>query len=189
MIDAATVGSNQKADPGMSKTAQIAAFPEGEGAAKGGKAALIVIAAAATLLLGGGGGGAYVMLGTALASGHSADVASVETAPFEHGEGAEAALVDVPAMVVTLRAPGGDRRYLNIHVMLAPRTAAAGAAVKSRLPAIIGAYRPFLRALRPDDLAGAAAVFRIKAALLTRADAVMGQGEVEDVLIQDLVQQ
>jgi flagellar FliL protein len=179
----------------MSKHEKIVAAPEGEDGAvaeapkKGGKKKLIIIAAAATVLLGGGGGGAYFMLGTATANSHEADAEPAEAAPSEHGEGAETALVDVPAMVVNLRTAGGDQRYLKIHFMLVPKTAAAGEAVKGRLPAIIDAYQPFLRELRPEDLTGAAAVFRIKEELLTRAGDVMGQGKVEDVLIQDLVQQ
>jgi flagellar FliL protein len=179
----------------MSKTEKVVAAPEGEDAAvteapkKGGKKKLIIIAAAAAVLLGGGGGGAYFMLGTASANSHEADAAPAEAASSEHGEGAETALVDVPAMVVNLRTAGGDQRYLKIHFMLVPKTAAAGEAVKGRLPAIIDAYQPFLRELRPEDLAGAAAVFRIKEELLTRASDVMGAGKVEDVLIQDLVQQ
>jgi len=178
----------------MSKTEKVAAAPEGEDGAqaeapkKGGKKKLILIAAAAAVLLGGGGGGAYFMLGTASANNHEAEA---EAAPSGHGEGegAETALVDVPAMVVNLRTAGGDQRYLKIHFMLVPKTAAAGEAVKGKLPAIIDAYQPFLRELRPEDLAGAAAVFRIKEELLTRASDVMGAGKVEDVLIQDLVQQ
>jgi flagellar FliL protein len=53
--------------------------------------------------------------------------------------------------------------------------------------------QPFLRELRPDDLAGSAAVFRIKEEMLSRTTQALGQalgaGAVRDVLIQDLVQQ
>jgi flagellar FliL protein len=188
----------QGAAQAMSKPEKATAAPEGEDGAvaeapkKGGKKKLIIIAAAAAVLLGGGGGGAYFMLGTASANSHGAEEAPAEAAPSGHGEGgegAETALVDVPAMVVNLRTAGGDQRYLKIHFMLVPKTASAGEAVKGKLPAIIDAYQPFLRELRPEDLAGAAAVFRIKEELLTRASDVMGAGKVEDVLIQDLVQQ
>ncbi|CAN5417289.1 N/A [soil metagenome] len=183
------------ADRTMSNTEPVAAAAPGEDAPaepakKGGKKKLIIIGAAAALLLGGGGGGAYFLLSAPAKGGDAAAEAPPEAAPASHeGAGAEAALVDVPAMIVNLRTAGGEPRYLKIHFMLVPKTAAQGDTVKGKLPAIIDAYQPFLRELRPEDLAGAAAVFRIKEELLTRAADVMGQGVVEDVLIQDLVQQ
>jgi flagellar FliL protein len=57
------------------------------------------------------------------------------------------------------------------------------------LPLILDAYQPFLRELRPEDLAGSAAVFRVKEELLIRANQVAGDGTVKDILIEDLVQQ
>ena len=61
--------------------------------------------------------------------------------------------------------------------------------VKQDLPLILDAYQPFLRELRPEDLAGSAAVFRIKEEMLVRASQVAGAGTAKDILIQDLVQQ
>ena len=61
--------------------------------------------------------------------------------------------------------------------------------VKDKGPVVLDARQPFLRELRPDDLNGAAAVFRIKEEMRTRATQALGAGMVKDVLIQDLVQQ
>ena len=54
---------------------------------------------------------------------------------------------------------------------------------------MLDAYQPFLRELRPEDLAGSAAIFRIKEAMLARANDVLGPDMVKDILIQDLIQQ
>ena len=47
----------------------------------------------------------------------------------------------------------------------------------------------FLRELRPEDLNGSAAVFRVKEEMMARMTATLGANMVRDVLIQDLVQQ
>jgi len=160
------------------------------------KKKLIIIGAAAGVLLLGGGGGAAMML-----SGGSA---KAETAAEGHGEAAtesesgghgdtegksKEAFVDVPAMVVNLRSPDGASRFLKIHFMIVPGAKGTPETLKDKLPLILDAYQPFLRELRPEDLAGSAAVFRIKEEMLVRATEVAGPGMVKDILIQDLVQQ
>ena len=153
-----------------------------------------MIAAAAAVLLLGGGGAAFALMGGKAPEGEEA-AAEAEHAPpaQEEGEGKDAdpsaSLVDVPARVLNLRTAGGDPRYLKLRFMLVAKDAAGAEELKARLPAIIDAYQPFLRELRPEDLAGSAAVFRIKEEMLLRAADVVGKDAVKDILIQDLVQQ
>jgi flagellar FliL protein len=150
---------------------------------------LILIGAAAALALG-GGGGAYVMLSGGGSKPHAEEAAAAE--PAEGGEGgeggAEANFVDVPPMTVNLRTADGVQRYLKIHLMLVPGKV-TGDAITKKLPLVLDTYQPFLRELRPEDLSGAAATFRIKEEMLIRANAALGAGAVRDVLIQDLLQQ
>jgi flagellar FliL protein len=161
------------------------------------KKKLIIIGAAAGVLVLGGGGGAAMMLsgGSAkaetAAEGDHGEAAAAEAESGDHGGGAEGkeAYVDVPAMVVNLRSPDGASRYLKIHFMIVPGPKATPDSIKEKLPLILDAYQPFLRELRPEDLAGSAAVFRIKEEMLVRASDVVGPGSVKDILIQDLVQQ
>ncbi len=160
------------------------------------KKKLIIIGAVAGVLVLGGGGGAAMML--------SGGAAKAETAAEGHGEAAteseggghggaegesKAAFVDVPAMVVNLRSPDGASRFLKIHFMIVPGPKGTPESLRDKLPLILDAYQPFLRELRPEDLAGSAAVFRIKEEMLVRATEVTGPGMVKDILIQDLVQQ
>lgn len=139
------------------------------------KKLLLIAGAIVGVVAAGGGGAAYMMSG----SGTEAEVAEAPAA----GE-----IVDIPPMVVNLRTSGGEARYLKVHLMLVPGNAEP-AAITARLPLIIDAYQPFLRELRPEDLQGSAATFRLKEEMLVRANAVAGPGSVRDVLIQDLVQQ
>lgn len=149
-------------------------------AAKPGKRRKIVIGAVAALLLLGGGGGAYAYFGAqAPASGEDAAAAGSEETVF----------VDVPPMTVNLRSADGAQRFVKVHFMLVPGPEGEAAVLEKKLPLLLDAYQPFLRELRPEDLAGSAAVFRIKEEMLVRAHDVLGEGQVKDILIQDLIQQ
>lgn len=148
------------------------------------KKKLLIIAGAAVLVLGGGGTAGVLMLG----GGHGAAAEAAPAAPAHGAEGKDA-FIDVPPMVVNLRSPDGAAHFLKVHVMLVPGPKGSAEALKNQLPQLLDAYQPFLRELRPEDLAGSAAVFRIKEALLVRSRDALGEGVVDDILIQDLVQQ
>lgn len=156
------------------------------------KKKLILIGAAAAVVLAGGGGGAYLFLG-----GHgeakTEEAAKPEAAAHGGeggGEGGEGeAFLDVPPIVVNLRSTDGVTRYLKLHFALVPAPGAHAEELKKRLPLVIDAIQPFLRELRPEDLAGSAAVFRIKEQVLLRAAEALGPDQIKDVLIEDLIQQ
>lgn len=141
---------------------------------------LIVAAAAALLLLGGGGAGAWFAFGSGGEEHAEAKEEPLEVTAEE--------LVDVPPMTVNLRTPDGATRMLRVHVMLVPGEGKKEE-VAGRLPLVIDRYQPFLRELRPEDVSGSAATFRLKEEMMVRSNAVLGAGAVRDVLIQDLVQQ
>lgn len=162
------------------------------------KKKLIIIGAAAGVLLLGGGGGAAFMLSGGSAKAEAADSghAKPEEKKAEGGEsggegeaGGKDAYVDVPAFMVNLRSPDGQARFLKLHFMIVPGDGVAPDTLKAKLPLVMDSFQPFLRELRPEDLAGSAAVFRIKEEMMVRATATLGDGQIKDILIQDLVQQ
>jgi flagellar FliL protein len=177
---------------------------DGEAAAKpkGSKKKLMIIIGAAVLVLGGGGGGAaFFLMGSdkaaaKTAEGEHAD-AEAEAEPEAEGEGEgekgkdgkSAAYLDVPPLVVNLRSADGAARFLKVHFVLVPGKASSVEKLQGKLPLLIDAYQPFLRELRPEDLNGSGAVYRVKEELLVRATQTLGPDAVKDVLIQDLVQQ
>jgi len=143
---------------------------------------LMIIGGAAVLALGGGGGGAYMFLtGGSHETESTVRAADDAVVPTNY--------VDVPPMMVNLRSPDGAQHMLKLRFMLVPGPNGSAEKLKKKLPLILDAYQPFLRELRPEDLAGSAAVFRIKEEMLLRANAAAGAGWVSDILIQDLVQQ
>lgn len=175
------VATKEKELPdGLAEAADAA--PGGEAAAAGeaapqpGKKRKLVMIGGAALLALGGGGGAYMwMIG-----GEGGEAGKAEAMPEK--------FVDIPPMTVNLRTADGATRFLKVHLMLVPGKAPEEA-IGKKLPLVIDSYQPFLRELRPEDLSGSAATFRLKEEMLVRANAVLGAGAVRDVLIQDLIQQ
>ncbi|MDG2534038.1 flagellar basal body-associated FliL family protein [Sphingomonas sp. HITSZ_GF] len=162
------------------------------------KKLILIGAAAGVLLLGGGGATAFMLSGGSAKAetaegGHAKPEA--KAAEGGHGdsggeaEGGKDAYLDVPAFMVNLRSPDGQARFLKLHFMIVPGDGIAPDAMKEKLPLLLDSFQPFLRELRPEDLAGSAAVFRIKEEMMVRSTATLGEGQVKDILIQDLVQQ
>ncbi len=135
----------------------------------------LLLIVAAVLLVAGVAGGGWFLFGRA-----PADALTEEEAPPE-------TFVDVPPIQVALRAADGSSRMLKLHVMLVPGSLEPEV-LTARLPLLLDRFQPFLRELRPEDMAGSAATFRVKEELLIRANQALGTGAVRDVLIQDLMQ-
>lgn len=138
---------------------------------------LMIIVAGVVIIVLAGAAAAYFLLRPA--SGEPQAEAEVPAEAF----------VDVPALIVNLRSSDGDTKLIKLHVLLVPTDAAKSEEIKAKLPLVIDRYQPFLRELRPEDLMGSAALFRIKEELLIRSNDAVGAGSVGDVLIQDLIQQ
>jgi flagellar protein FliL len=165
------------------------------------KKKLIIIGAATVAALTLGGGGAAFFVGGKSATKAEAAHGEEASADEGHGEGdakegeggkegeGKGKFVDVPTVSVNLRSPDGSARFLKLHLMLVPGPKTTETALKDKLPIVLDAYQPFLRELRPEDLGGSAAVFRLKEELMVRATRVLGPGMVKEVLIQDLIQQ
>ena len=90
---------------------------------------------------------------------------------------------------IQLRSGDGKPRFLKLRFILVAGEAEHEETITTKLPLILDGFQPFLRELRPEDLAGSAAVFRLKEEMLVRATRIAGPGVVTDVLIQDLIQQ
>lgn len=136
----------------------------------------LIGAIAAALLIGGAGAG-FVLLG-----GDSDEKPSAAGASPD-------AYIEVPPMVVNLRGGDGQARFLKLRFVIVATSASKSEQVRAKLPFILDALQPFLRELRPEDLNGSAAVFRVKEEMMTRIIGTLGSETVRDVLIQDLVQQ
>lgn len=142
--------------------------------------ALLVVAAAAAF---------FFMQPAGEAAEHGEEAPSEEAAGGHGGGEGGSSYVEAPAMVVNLQGADGTARFLKIRFTFVPTSAAKGELITAKIPLIVDSFQPFLRELRPEDLAGSAAVFRIKEEMLVRATTALGPGVVKDILIQDLIQQ
>ena len=95
--------------------------------------------------------------------------ATAETAPV--------AFVDLPEMLVNLSAPSNRPQYLRLKIALEVADAHVAEEIKPVLPRVVDAFQMHLRELRPDDLTGSAALYRLKEELRRRVDDfnVLGQ--------------
>lgn len=134
----------------------------------------LLIAGVAAAVLAGGGGVAWTML-----TGTEPPVAA-EVPPV---------YILLDPIVVNLRSGDGRARLLRAKLAIEVADEAARDRVQQRLPALIDGMLTPLRELTPDDVTGAAGIYRIKEELQVRADAALGRGQVRRVLVQELVQQ
>lgn len=150
----------------------------------GNKRTLSILGAVLAVVLLAGTGGAYFLWPSlfhgAAKSGTSASASAAST---------EKSLIDVPPMLVNLHSSDGRIHLLKLHFMLVAADDGKVEALKGKLPVYVDALQPFLRELRPEDLNGSAAVYRVKEEMLSRAAEAFGDGAIHDVLIQDLIQQ
>ena len=193
--------SSRKTTTGANTVATQTEEPRGEAEAvlsvkpKGKKKLVIIGAAVAAVVLIGGGGGAYMMLGgkpAATTGAHKGDAAPEPEADAEEGgehAAKEAVPLDVPPILVNLRSPDGSPHFLKVHVMLVAGPKSNFDDLKKKLPILMDAYQPFLRELRPEDLAGSASIYRIKEELMRRSVMAIGPEQVQEILVQDLIQQ
>ncbi|WP_343228276.1 flagellar basal body-associated FliL family protein [Sphingomonas yunnanensis] len=138
-----------------------------------------IVALAALLVIGGGLAlaGVWPFNGTDDAADHPT------------GQAASARYVDVPPMVVTLRSADGRQHFLKLHFVIVAADASQVGRITAGMPLILDTLQSFLRELRPEDLSGSAAVFRVKEEILVRLHEALGRDGVSEVLIQDLIEQ
>lgn len=112
-----------------------------------------------------------------------------DAAAAGEGELNAARYVDVPPMVVTLRSADGRQHFLKLHFVIVAANSGQVARINASMPLILDTLQSFLRELRPEDLNGSAAVFRVKEEILVRLRDVLGHDRVNEVLVQDLIEQ
>ncbi len=154
-------------------------------AKSGGKLKVIVIIALPLLLLLGGGAAAYVM---GMVPGIRPADGTAEAEPPREDPGS-VVFVDLPDMLVNLNAGGHRLRYLKIATALEIRGQDQAELVRQFVPRILDSFQVYLRAIRPEELEGAEAVYRIKEALLARTNDAVHPARVHDVLIRELLVQ
>ncbi len=150
-------------------------------APKSGGKKLMIIAALA-VLLGGGAGGYFLFM-------------APKHAPAEHKEEKKVTgFLEIKELLIGMAADTaqsniGPQRFMKLHVMLEVSDAKKIPALQALQPRIEDMFQVYLRELRPADLQGSAAIFRLKEELLRRVNLAVSPERVDAVLIKELLLQ
>ena len=182
---------------------------EGEAPKKKKLPLLFIIIPAALVVLGGGGGAAFFLLKPKPAEaaqgedGHAA--APKKTEKGGHGGGKEGeadpalgkisagpdgvTFYTLPDMVVNIQSADGRPTFLKLRLTLETKDAALASHLQSEMPRMQDMFQGFLRELRPEDLAGSAGTYQLRAEILRRVNLIAAPGKVDAVLIEEMLVQ
>ncbi|MCC5991520.1 MAG: flagellar basal body-associated FliL family protein [Rhodobacteraceae bacterium] len=136
----------------------------------------VMLALVAALVLGGGGFLA-VYQGWLLGPGDSAPTPAPMTLDFD--------FIAIDSMTISL-VPGSGVSNLQFAAQIEV-PAHAYAEVMRMHPRFVDVINTYLRAVNPQDLAEAEALFRLRAQILRRLQTIAGQGNIRDFLITEFV--
>ncbi len=188
---------------------------DGEAAApKKKKLPLLFIAIpAALVVLGGGGGAAFFLMqpkAEAAEGGHGkaakkgGDHGKSAKKGGDHGKASGEAnpalgvisegpdgvtFYTLPDMVVNIQDPSGKPTFLKLKLTLEMHDYALAEHLQSEMPRMQDMFQGFLRELRPEDLAGSAGSFQLRAEILRRVNLIAAPGKVDAVLIEEMLVQ
>ncbi|WP_292066604.1 flagellar basal body-associated FliL family protein [Brevundimonas sp. UBA7664] len=185
-----------------------------EGAPKKKKLPLLfIVIPAALVVLGGGGGAAFFMMQPKPASteedGHGAEKKGGHEKKAEKKSGGHGAadgpadpalgviaegpdgvtFLTLPDMVVNIQAPDGRPTFLKLKLTLETHDAHVAEQLQAEMPRMQDMFQGFLRELRPEDLAGSAGSFQLRAEILRRVNLIAAPGKVDAVLIEEMLVQ
>jgi flagellar FliL protein len=179
---------------------------------------LFIIAPVALLVLGGSGAGAFFMLQPkpaavegeeAAKGGHGEEKAGGHGEEKKGGGGHGAApegeadpslgkisegpdgvtFLTLPDMVVNIQSPDGRPTVMKLGLTLEMKDIDLAYRLQSEMPRMQDMFQGFLRELRPEDLAGSAGQFQLRAEILRRVNLVAAPATVDAVLIEEMLVQ
>ena len=95
----------------------------------------------------------------------------------------------LPDMVVNIQDPSGKPTFLKLKLTLEMHDYALAEHLQAEMPRMQDMFQGFLRELRPEDLAGSAGSFQLRAEILRRVNLIAAPGKVDAVLIEEMLVQ
>lgn len=95
----------------------------------------------------------------------------------------------LPDMVVNIQAPDGRPTFLKLTLTLEMHDADLAHQLQGELPRMQDMFQGFLRELRPEDLAGSAGSYQLRAEILRRVNLIAAPGQIDAVLIEEMLVQ
>lgn len=96
---------------------------------------------------------------------------------------------ELPEQLYNLNTGGQGTSFLRVRVALEIDRESYRADLDAKMPRILDEFNAYMRELRPEDLDGAAGIFRLKEELLMRVNQAVAPTRVKDVLIQEFLVQ
>ena len=165
---------------------------------------LMLIAGAGALVVLGGGGAAAVMLmggkgAHAEAGGHAKSKAKPKKKEGGHGEGGKegkspisegpdgVVYYTMPDILADIQSSDGRATHLKLKLAFELADADAADAIEPNAPRLNDMFQTFLRELRPEDLAGSAGSYQLRAEIQRRVNLVIAPAKVNAVLIEEML--
>lgn len=195
----------------------VAEGEEGAPAKKKKLPLLFIIAPVAVLLLAGGGGAAFFLMkpkpaeahGAEAEGGHGEEKKGGHDKPEKKSGGHGAApegeadpalgkitegpdgvtFYTLPDMVVNIQSPDGRPTFLKLKLTLEMKDHDLATSLQEEAPRMQDMFQGFLRELRPEDLAGSAGSYQLRAEILRRVNLLAAPGKVDAVLIEEMLVQ
>ena len=171
------------------------------------KIPLLFIIIPAVVVLGGGGATAFMLMKpkSAEAAGGHAPPAKEAKKGGGHGGGKEGeapagagkvaagpdgvTFYTLPDMIVNIQSVDGRPTYLKLRLTLEMKDASVASHLQAEAPRMQDMFQGFLRELRPEDLAGSAGSYQLRAEILRRVNLIAAPGKVDAVLIEEMLVQ
>ncbi|WP_417452139.1 flagellar basal body-associated FliL family protein [Kordiimonas sp.] len=96
---------------------------------------------------------------------------------------------EIPAQQYNLNTGGQGASFLRVQIQLEVDRESYKSDLDAKLPRILDEFNVYMRELRPEDLDGAAGIFRLKEELLMRINQAVAPTRVKDVLFQEFLVQ
>jgi len=95
----------------------------------------------------------------------------------------------LPDMVVNIQSPDGRPTFLKLTLTLEMHDADLAHTLQSEMPRMQDMFQGFLRELRPEDLAGSAGSYQLRAEILRRVNLIAAPATIDAVLIEEMLVQ
>ncbi len=93
----------------------------------------------------------------------------------------------LPDMVVDIQSADGRPTHMQLKLTLEMKDADLASTLQEQMPRMQDMFQGFLRELRPEDMAGSAGSYQLRAEILRRVNLIAAPGKVDAVLIEKML--
>jgi len=93
----------------------------------------------------------------------------------------------LPDMVVDIQSADGRPTHMQLKLTLEMKDADLATSLQEQMPRMQDMFQGFLRELRPEDMAGSAGSYQLRAEILRRVNLIAAPGKVDAVLIEKML--